>query len=61
MKRSNKLACDVCGTLHATLGSYDDENKWFVCFRCFEKADAVAEKEDRWPNGNDFAQLKAMQ
>jgi hypothetical protein len=52
-----KLACDACGRLYETLGSYGDD-RWFVCLRCFEKADAMAAKEDRWPSGRDFARLK---
>jgi hypothetical protein len=57
-KRGSKLPCDVCGKLSNTLGRYSENSKWWVCHRCFEKADAIAEKADRWPDDNDFAQLR---
>ena len=52
-----KLACDACGKPQKTLCTYDDF-RWFVCMRCFEKADAMAAKEDRWPNHQDIVRLK---
>ena len=56
-----KLTCDVCGKLYDTLGCYNEAGEdWFVCFRCFEIADAAAAKEDRWPNNKDFARLKEL-
>jgi recombinational DNA repair protein (RecF pathway) len=57
MKHSNKLICDVCGKSHESLGSYTG-SEWFVCLRCFAKIDAMAAKENRWPNHQDFIQLK---
>jgi hypothetical protein len=53
-----KLACDVCGKFYESLGSYDDIGDWWVCWRCFEKADVMAAREDRWPEAKDFTQLK---
>ena len=53
-----KLSCDVCGKFCKTLGCYDDSGKWWICLRCFSKADAMAEREDRWPDETDVARLK---
>ena len=50
-----KLRCDCCGKPFQTLGGYtDDPIIWWVCLECFEKADALAAKEDRWPANRDF-------
>jgi hypothetical protein len=61
-RKRKKLTCDVCEKPFDTLGSYGggDAEEWWVCFKCFEKADAIAEKEDRWPDAGDFARLKAQ-
>jgi hypothetical protein len=46
-----KLRCDVCGKRYETLGGYGDSAPlgWWICLKCFGKADAIAEREDRWP------------
>jgi hypothetical protein len=41
-----KLICDVCGKGFGTLGSYGDDH-WWVCLKCFEKADALAALDER--------------
>jgi hypothetical protein len=58
--KAGKLACDICGKLYGVLGSYGDHDDggWWVCLKCFAKADELAEKEDRWPNARDFERLK---
>lgn len=55
-----KLTCDVCAKLCATLGSYGDryDGEWWVCLRCFAKADELAAKADRWPDARDFKTVK---
>lgn len=58
MTTEYKLTCDVCGHLYQTLGVYGDTEDWFVCLECFSKADAMAAKEDRWPDSKDFARLR---
>lgn len=55
MKR--KLICDVCGKGFDTLSIYSDE-RWAVCLHCFDKADARAVAQDRWPDARDFRALK---
>jgi hypothetical protein len=57
---ARKLTCDVCGKRYETLGSYsnDDVPWWWICGRCFTKADVIAASEDRWPDAKDFARLK---
>lgn len=52
-----KLTCDVCGKRHKTLGSYGDDD-WWMCLECFEKADELAAKDDRWPDERDFKAVK---
>jgi hypothetical protein len=52
-----KLVCNVCRRSCETLGQYGVA-KWWVCLRCFEAADRIAAKEDRWPDERDFLNLK---
>lgn len=60
MKRSDYLRCDVCGKPQPSLGGYGPGCEgWWVCLKCFGKADAIAEKQDRWPNASDFQALKS--
>lgn len=51
------LICDICGKKFETLGGYGVED-WWVCLKCFSKADACSELHDRWPNEEDFIQIK---
>lgn len=59
-----KIPCNICGKKFATLGSYGDEinpttgQRWWLCLQCFEKADALAALENRWPDARDFRHLK---
>jgi hypothetical protein len=54
-----KLRCDVCGKLYETLGGYGDSAPpgWWICLKCFAKADAIAKREDRWPEPRDFEKV----
>ena len=52
-----KMICDICGKAFPTLGRYGDD-KWWVCLKCFDKADAMASACDRWPDARDFEKLK---
>lgn len=59
---ARKLKCDLCGKLHATLGGYEDDGgshdgSWWVCLKCFAKADKLAAKDDRWPDARDFRMI----
>jgi hypothetical protein len=60
--KAGKLTCDVCGKPHATLGSYGDRDSesqmWWMCLKCFGKADDLAAKQDRWPDARDFKAVK---
>jgi hypothetical protein len=61
--KGNKLKCDICGKYYKTLGGYTEPavapgEDWWVCLKCFEKADAMAEKEDCWPNEVHFRRLQ---
>jgi len=49
------IACDICRKKQATLGGYVPG--WWVCYQCFEKADASARKENRWIEERDFLSL----
>jgi hypothetical protein len=55
-----KLTCDICGKLYETLGSYGNhtDDEWWMCLKCFGKADELAAKEDRWPDARDFKTVK---
>jgi hypothetical protein len=55
-----KLLCDCCGKKFETLGSYGDRN-WWVCDRCFDQADLLAARDDRWPDKRDFSLVRARQ
>jgi hypothetical protein len=54
---TRKLKCDVCEKLYTTLGNYGDK-EWWLCFKCFAKADALAAKANRWPDERDFRMVK---
>jgi hypothetical protein len=57
--KQGKIACDICGKYHATLGGYGEGCEgWWVCLKCFGKVDRVAQAEDRWPNVKDFKKLR---
>lgn len=55
---TRKLKCDVCDKLYPTLGNYGDK-EWWLCLKCFAKADALAAKDDRWPDERDFQIVKS--
>jgi hypothetical protein len=55
------LRCDVCDKPKQVLACYTESQKWWVCDRCFFKADLIAATEagrdNRWPCDEDFARL----
>jgi hypothetical protein len=51
------LLCDICDKPQKTLGVHEG-SKWSICMKCFERADAIAERQDRWPNDDDFVYLR---
>ena len=57
-----KVVCDVCGKGFATLGCYGEEKEkgkmWWLCFKCFNKADERSALEDEWPDARDYQHLK---
>lgn len=58
MSRKNKLACSICEKGFATLGCYNDGGGWWLCNKCFSKADALAARDDRWPDARDYIRLR---
>jgi hypothetical protein len=54
MAKAGKLICDICGKRYDSLGKYES---WLICLRCYNNADVMAYREDRWPNETDFAAL----
>jgi hypothetical protein len=55
-KRGRKIQCSICRRWEECL-MYEVPG-WWVCVDCFEKADAMAAKEDRWSKPRDFLRLK---
>lgn len=59
-----KMKCDICRKSYESLGSYSDEKgpgyngRWWMCNKCFEKADELAAKNDRWPDARDFKKVR---
>jgi hypothetical protein len=58
-RKSGKMKCDACGKLYEVLGRYGDCD-WWVCWRCFDKADRLSYEEDRWPDIRDFEAVKKL-
>ena len=60
MTRKKRLVCDVCGKPQSFLMGNED-SQWKTCNNCFEKADALAALQDRWPEDADYQYLKKLQ
>jgi hypothetical protein len=57
-RNGKKLLCDICKTPHEILVSNTLRYPtWHVCGWCFEKVDALAAREGRWPEAKDFLRL----
>ena len=52
-----KYPCEVCGTRTTLMAP--NSTSWLTCNECFEKVDAMAAKEDRWPAIKDYVRLKS--
>lgn len=58
MTDKSDMNCDICGKKFKTLGNYGDGDKWWICLKCFDKADTRAFRDDRWPDARDFEYLR---
>jgi len=59
MARS-RLRCTICGKLYPALICAGEDHEWRLCNKCFIKADALATREDRWPDERDYKAVQAM-
>jgi hypothetical protein len=58
--KKGRLNCSCCGKAHAWLGCYGDDRTWWLCPKCFNAADKLSAKEDRWPDERDYRAIKLI-
>jgi len=61
MTRFQRRRCDICERNYASGGHRDGDRTWWLCARCFNKADIMSFHEDRslMPNETHYEKLRA--